>query len=552
MLEIKNLTKEYIVNKKTGIKVVALDQVNLKFGETGLTAIVGKSGSGKTTLLNMLGGIDDPTSGAVIRNGKSLSAYTSAEYDEYRNFGTGFIFQDYNLLNDYSVIDNIKLAVKLQEDDKAIIDERAMTALEQVGLSELANRKINTLSGGQQQRIAIARAFAKESEMILCDEPTGNLDSKTSFEIFEILKTIAKERSVIVVTHDEELASKFADRLIRLRDGQVAEDFLITANEEAEPKEEEESKETKKKVHRGISVKDSLLMIKDNFFHAKISSFIVLVLLVAALSLTTVFSSLSGYDSEDALLNTLRANKQNVFQLTKYKDEPVTYYDDETGEAFTFNGPDVWYENCKEEDIPGLYEAVDGKANFYPAYFFNKIFQDFTDEFLFDALGRTTKIPYELYGFREAVSVHDFSTFYMELSYGKVPNSGNEILIYDYMAYCMIYYGLLEGEIRDAIGKELTDKQTGLTIKISGILKSDYTRYAYLKERKSGKNYDFEESYLSSLQTVFCKPDLIVELKKEKDYSPVFRSYFMNDETEEIFETNIKKLKIISIENITF
>ena len=224
MISLKGIKKVYDINKKHGIKVKALEDVSLDFSSKGLVAVVGRSGSGKTTLLNILGGIDKPTSGEIIYNGQSFKDYKEADFDLYRNHDVSFIFQDYNLLNDYSVIENIKIACCLQGksgEESAAKAEKALTA---VGLEDLARRKISSLSGGQQQRVAIARAIAKDSAIVLCDEPTGNLDSATASEIFELLKQTAHERLVIVVTHDRESADKYADRLIVLRDGKIIED----------------------------------------------------------------------------------------------------------------------------------------------------------------------------------------------------------------------------------------------------------------------------------------------------------------------------------------
>lgn len=228
MITLNGITKIYNINDKKKIKVIALNDVNLRFEETGLVAVVGKSGSGKTTLLNMLGGLDRPTSGDILFNGISLNSQKESRLDLYRNNEVSFIFQEFNLLKDYTVIENIKLACRLQSNNKVEVNNKALDALKLVSLDELADRKIETLSGGQQQRIAIARAIAKDSKIVLCDEPTGNLDSKTSAEIFEILKEIAKDRLVIVVTHDSELANKYANRVIVLSDGKIIDDKSLS------------------------------------------------------------------------------------------------------------------------------------------------------------------------------------------------------------------------------------------------------------------------------------------------------------------------------------
>lgn len=308
MITLNGITKIYNINDKKKIKVIALNDVNLRFEETGLVAVVGKSGSGKTTLLNMLGGLDRPTSGDILFNGISLKSQKESRLDLYRNNEVSIIFQEFNLLKDYTVIENIKLACRLQGKNKEEVNNKALNALKLVSLDELADRKIETLSGGQQQRIAIARAIAKDSKIVLCDEPTGNLDSKTSAEIFEILKEIAKDRLVVVVTHDGELANKYANRVIVLSDGKIVDDKSLS--EPPLVRNNQEKKPNKKRSV--ISIKDIVKMIRDNLKKSILGNIIVLVMLIATIALTIVFSSLSGYNQQDALINTLKQNNQGI------------------------------------------------------------------------------------------------------------------------------------------------------------------------------------------------------------------------------------------------
>ena len=220
MLELKDVSKVYISKKSK--KTVALSNINLKFKDSGLVFILGKSGSGKTTLFNIISGIDNYTSGDIIINGTSTKKFTLNDWDNYRNTYIGYVFQDYNLIEYENVEDNIALSLKLQNKlvNKSIIEE----LLNQVNLVGLEKRKINELSGGEQQRVALARALIKEPEILLLDEPTGNLDSNSSKIIFDILKKISKDKLVIVVSHDEESAIEYADRIIRIKDGNIIDD----------------------------------------------------------------------------------------------------------------------------------------------------------------------------------------------------------------------------------------------------------------------------------------------------------------------------------------
>ena len=228
MLEIKNLSKIY--KTKKGADVKALDDVSLRFPEKGMVFLLGKSGSGKSTLLNVCGGLDAPTSGEIIVKGRSSKNFSQSDFDSYRNTFVGFIFQEYNILNEFSVEDNIALALELQGKPK---DKKAVAELlEQVDLKGYAKRKPNTLSGGQKQRIAIARALVKAPEIIMADEPTGALDSNTGRQVFETLKKLSKDKLVLVVSHDREFAEQYGDRIIELKDGKILSDVTKTLEEQ--------------------------------------------------------------------------------------------------------------------------------------------------------------------------------------------------------------------------------------------------------------------------------------------------------------------------------
>ena len=217
VIELKNITKIYKGKRK--VKTVALDDVSFSLPDKGFIFVLGKSGCGKSTLLNLIGGLDKPTSGDIIVNGKSTKKFRNKDFDYYRNTYVGFIFQDFNLLEEYSVYDNISLALRLQrkKEDK----EKITKLLEQLELIGLEKRKMNELSGGQKQRVAIGRAMIKNPEILLADEPTGSLDEATGQQIFELLKQISKEKLVVVVTHDREAATNYADYIIELKDGKV-------------------------------------------------------------------------------------------------------------------------------------------------------------------------------------------------------------------------------------------------------------------------------------------------------------------------------------------
>ena len=232
MIEVKNLFKKYTV--KNGIEVKALDDVSLKIDKVGMVFLLGKSGAGKSTLLNVLGGLDRVDSGEIIINGKSSKDFSQSEFDSYRNTYLGFIFQEYNILNEFSIAENIALAIELQ--GRKPTNEEIDNILNQVDLAGLAKRKPNELSGGQKQRVAIARALIKNPQIIMADEPTGALDSKTGKQIFDTLKALSHDKLVLIVSHDREFAEQYADRIIELKDGKVISDvektIIQTQNQE--------------------------------------------------------------------------------------------------------------------------------------------------------------------------------------------------------------------------------------------------------------------------------------------------------------------------------
>ena len=221
MLELKNITKDY----PSGDTVVhALKGISVTFRDQEFVSVLGQSGCGKTTLLNIIGGLDQYTRGDLVINGRSTKSYLDRDWDTYRNHSVGFVFQSYNLIPHQSVIANVEMALLLSGAPKAERRRRAEEALAQVGLAEQMNKKPNQLSGGQMQRVAIARAIVNDPEIILADEPTGALDTDTSVEVMEILKKLSRDRLVIMVTHNPQLAEEYSDRIVRIKDGLLTSD----------------------------------------------------------------------------------------------------------------------------------------------------------------------------------------------------------------------------------------------------------------------------------------------------------------------------------------
>lgn len=221
MLELRNIKKSYLSGEN---KVYALNDVSVNFRDNEFVAILGPSGSGKTTLLNIIGGLDRYDSGNLVINGRSTKKYSDKDWDGYRNHSVGFVFQSYNLIPHQTVLANVELALTLSGVSKAERRKRAVEVLNKVGLGDQLNKKPNQMSGGQMQRVAIARALVNDPDILLADEPTGALDSKTSVQIMELIQEISKDRLVIMVTHNPRLAKEYANRLIRIKDGRIRKD----------------------------------------------------------------------------------------------------------------------------------------------------------------------------------------------------------------------------------------------------------------------------------------------------------------------------------------
>ena len=231
MIELKNICKNYEMGSNT---VEALKDVSVSFRRNEFVAILGPSGGGKTTMLNIIGGLDRYTSGDLIINGRSTVDFNDRDWDSYRNHTVGFIFQSYNLIPHQSVISNVELALTIAGISKKERTERAKQALERVGLGDQLYKKPNQLSGGQMQRVAIARALINDPEILLADEPTGALDTQSSLQIMDLLKEVASDRLVVMVTHNPDLAEKYANRIVRLTDGQIISDTNPYINDEQE------------------------------------------------------------------------------------------------------------------------------------------------------------------------------------------------------------------------------------------------------------------------------------------------------------------------------
>ena len=301
MLQIKNISKQY----KTGDLVqIALDDVSLSFRDNEFVSILGPSGSGKTTLLNIIGGLDRYDKGDLIINNVSTKRYKDRDWDSYRNHTIGFVFQSYNLIPHQTVLANVELALTISGISKRARKRRALKALEQVGLKEQAHKKPNQMSGGQMQRVAIARALVNDPDILLADEPTGALDTVTSVQVMDLLKEVAKDRLVIMVTHNPELAEKYSTRIVNLRDGKITGDtdpFSPDVTKLERPKHKNLGKSLMSMPTAFSLSLNNLLTKKGRTFLTSFAGSIGIIGIAMILSLSTGFQNYIDKIQEDTL-----------------------------------------------------------------------------------------------------------------------------------------------------------------------------------------------------------------------------------------------------------
>ena len=301
MLQIKNISKQY----KTGDLVqVALDGVSLSFRDNEFVSILGPSGSGKTTLLNIIGGLDRYDKGDLVINNVSTKRYKDRDWDSYRNHTVGFVFQSYNLIPHQSVLANVELALTISGISKKARRRRALAALDKVGLKEQAHKKPNQMSGGQMQRVAIARALVNDPDILLADEPTGALDTHTSVQVMELLKEVAKDRLVIMVTHNPELAEKYSTRIVNLRDGEIIGDtnpFEVNESKLERPKHKNLGKSSMSMPTAFSLSLNNLLTKKGRTFLTSFAGSIGIIGIAMILSLSTGFQNYVDKIQEDTL-----------------------------------------------------------------------------------------------------------------------------------------------------------------------------------------------------------------------------------------------------------
>ena len=522
-------------------KVHALKDISLELPKKGLVFILGQSGCGKSTLLNLLGGLDKPDEGRILIEGADFSKFTTQNLNNYLNSYLGFIFQEYNILKDLNLYDNIALPLEMQNVNKKEIKRKTLEIIDQVGLSSLRKRKINQLSGGQRQRIAVARALIKDPKMIIADEPTGNLDSVTGETIFELLKSLSKNRLVLIVTHDEESAYRFGDRIIKIEDGQLVEDISSPFNENCKnellppvidenlplstvvssKKRDDEStpgvlKLTKVSTPIGTSFKLALKNVNHKKFR------FILMTIICALSLA--FFSFTIELNDDPIRQNVYTSVDNnylyadLLEKSELPDDFVknSIYDDYIGTQLPNNA----YETIKEK-IPSLtvHEYKNVSINYAD-------YSSQTDSFFTGELSYLTKF--------------DSRNSY-KLLYGRTPQEGKqEIMITDFIAESFIRLNYLQEakSYADFLGRYITIA-TDTNYKIVGIIDTNFEKYTQFSkldiiDDTSKLNYSFFNEY-KMMNTLYLNNDDFIKessvISKKIDLTQVSFDVQLRDKT---------------------
>ena len=575
MLELKEISKIYHTKAQD---VVALDKVNLYFEETGMVFITGKSGSGKTTLLNVIGGLDNFDGGELIIKNRSTKDFKNADYDSYRNTYIGFVFQEYNLIETMSIEKNLALATELQGKKKD--PEIIKNILEKVDLNDVAKRKPQELSGGQRQRVAIARAIIKNPSIIMADEPTGALDTANGLQVMNILKKLSKEKLVIVVSHDMDLANKFADRIINLKDGKVDSDVTVTIDENnvrnvVSTKDyiaikrgakltDDDIIVFKEAVEKGkdvlvtdninINKKATQITEKKNYgrthfikthmgfwdtiklglgtLRSKVIRLIITILLCAiSFSVFGIFDSMAIFDEQRLATNTLKAS---ISPSIAFSPKII---DSDNGKSYDIKVNDGLIESLEKQtgySIKGVYSSYYIGENVIPTELNNNVAAKLGKYYYYKTIGGAVEFTEE-----------ELGQYGFNMVYGRLPQNYEEIAITEYYAYCMInwWYNYIgedgeshyienideiineENPLTLTLGTGTTGKSTVTKYKIVGIVRTGKIDSKF--DRLKGKNEKNKDRY-----------DLATVMDQEEFLNYIGNGFFLNVFTKPGFVAN--------------
>jgi len=483
MLKLIEVYKKYTSRRKK--EHYALNGISLNMNQTGMIFITGKSGSGKSTILNLIGGLDNPTKGTITFFDKQITNFSEKEYDIYRNNYIGFIFQEYNLLENLTVYENVELALSLQnkKNNKKIED-----ALKFVGILELKDRIVTELSGGERQRVAIARCIVKEPSIILADEPTGSLDSQTSKQILNLFKELSRKYLVIIVTHDKESAITYGDKIIELQDGKIINEQILNKNYQEIDKNLSWSKPNLSKKNHLPVIEAFKLGWKN--LGVKIFRLVFSIILTSfSILFFSISRIISNYNEINTIVQSLRDSKIDYVNITKHR------YDLESGRNFNskFSKEDIKkFSTTLELNFYG----VENKLNYSNINFISN-YKNRKNSYIGQASGLIKlqeKDIYEL-GFR---------------LYGEFPQSKNQILITKFIFETFVFYGYINPDTKeeqiiedfnDLIGKKILINNE--IYEITGIVDTNFNKSRYEElfndDKSNHRKYDALSEELSNL-----------------------------------------------------
>ena len=457
MIKLENLSKDYVSKKDVVTK--ALADINLTFEDKGMVFIIGKTGCGKSTLLNLLGLLDTPSSGDIIVDGQSIVKQDSKIEDNYRKNYVGFVFQEYNLIEEFTVYENIEVAVKLQ--GQKVNEEEIDNLLKRFDLYEQKYKLCNELSGGQKQRAAIIRAIVKKPKLILADEPTGALDSKTGEEILNTLKEISKEVLVIVVSHDEDYANRFADRIIEMKDGQIINDNVKATSEQKLDKVDI----TKVNKKARLSFKEKLKIGLFNFKHRLKKLVLMMFVAMFAFILLGTASTFVTYDKEQIIVNSMYEND----------DDQIFITDVNKSSNETLTSPLI-----SSQIIDEMEERY--SRNFYPEYAIDNRFSD-----TLAYIDNAETDFYSEYEVDYALEINEeiAKDLNIDLLYGRFPSADDEVVITDFLYNLYLKFGYsYNGVYKNIVAFEDLESSTiqveNISCKIVGVVQTNFDWNRYL------------------------------------------------------------------------
>ena len=456
MIELKNISKVY-KNKRN--KQIVLNNINLRFRDKEFVSILGKSGSGKSTLLNIIGGLDTKFNGSLLIDNIDTKYYKNKDYDNYRKNKVGFIFQNYNLINHQTVLDNVLISLKLSKNKHS--KRKVLDTLKQVGLYDLRYKKPNELSGGEKQRVAIARAIVKNPNILLCDEPTGALDSKNSMDVLNILKDLSKEYLVVLITHNREDAYKYSDRIIELKDGEIYKDSN-PKDRDIEIIDFDDKYKLKKNKSKNLSIFSSLKLSFKNLLNKRGRTFLILFaesIGIIGISLILILNnSMNNYINKEK--TTSLVNYPLIITNEKVVKKKNSLKDNCNNKICIVNSN---YEETKIIKLNNIKEKIEKEKDYI-----------LDISYKYD-INLNTKINNNY--FREMLSSDSIINNDYQILYGKYPKEYNELVLVlnnkgEFPNY--IYEDLNIKEIQNIIGTKtiLKTNKNEETLKIVGIIKS--------------------------------------------------------------------------------